>query len=192
VTQPPTPTAGLLLAAGAGTRLGTPKALVPGLLDRGVALLRDAGLDPVLVVLGAAVVEVPDAQVVVAPDWEEGLSASLRAGLAALEATAAQACVVALVDQPVVGVEAVRRLVAVPPGTEAAVATYAGQQRNPVLLARAVWAEVAAAARGDSGARSWLRSHPERVVQVPCDGTGSPDDVDTPADAQRLLPGHPG
>lgn len=179
--------AGLLLAAGAGSRLGTPKALVEldgePLLRRGIRVLRDGGCDPVLVVLGAAVVEIADAEVVVAEDWAEGLSASLRAGLAALPATV-DAVVVALVDQPQVGSGAVRRLVAAT-GGDAAVATYAGEPRNPVLLRRAAWAEVAAAAIGDSGARGWLRAHPDRVVHVPCDGTGSADDVDTPDDLAR-------
>lgn len=179
--------AGLLLAAGAGSRLGTPKALVEvdgePLVRMGIRLLRAGGCDPVLVVLGAAVVEVEDAHVVVAEDWAEGLSASLRAGLAALPPTV-DAVVVALVDQPQVGPDAVRRLVGATGGA-AAVASYGGEPRNPVLLRREVWAEVAAAAVGDSGAKAWLRTHPERVVLVPCDDTGSADDVDTPEDLAR-------
>ena len=179
--------AGLLLAAGAGSRLGTPKALVSldgePLLRKGVRLLRDGGCDPVLVVLGAALVEVEDAEVVVADDWAEGLSASLRAGLEALPADV-DAVVVALVDQPQVGSDAVRLLVGATDG-DAVVATYGGEPRNPVLLRRAVWDEVAAAAVGDSGARAWLRAHPDRVVHVACDATGSADDVDTPDDLAR-------
>jgi CTP:molybdopterin cytidylyltransferase MocA len=187
-------TAGLLLAAGAGRRFGQPKALVrfgtETLVERGVRLLRNGGCDPVVVVLGAAVDEVrplvAGCRVVVADDWAEGMAASLRAGLGALEQTDAQACVVALVDQPLVGVDAVRRLRAVDPAG-AAVATYGGTARNPVLLARAVWPDVAAAAVGDSGARAWLRAHPDRVVTVRCDDTGSPADVDTPADLALLV-----
>lgn len=177
--------AGLLLAAGSGSRLGTPKALVEldgsTLLERGVALLRKGGCDPVVVVLGAAVVPVEGAQVVVAPDWADGMSASLRAGLAALDA---DACVVALVDQPLVGAQAVRRLVAAADTAEAAVATYGGAQRNPVLLGRSVWPELDLA--GDTGARDWLRAHPDRVVLVPCDDTGSPFDIDTPEELELL------
>lgn len=194
-------TAGLLLAAGAGRRFGRPKALVvfdgSTLLERGVRLLCDGGCDPVVVVVGAAAEQVrllvpPGARTVTADDWAEGMAASLRTGLRALHDTDADAVVVALVDQPCVGVEAVRRLVAAS-GTQAAVATYAGQARNPVRLDRSVWDDVAAGAVGDTGARRWLREHPELVARVPCDDTGSPFDVDTPADlallASRRRPG---
>lgn len=182
--------AGLLLAAGGGSRLGRPKAPVEydgePLAVRGVRLLRAGGCDPVVVVLGPAVVPV-DAAVVVNPDWGTGLSSSLRAGLAALADTDAAAAVVALADQPLIGAAAVSRLVAAwQGGAVAAVATYAGAHRNPVLLDRSVWVAVADAAVGDAGARPWLRAHPERVTGVPCDDTGSPYDVDTPADLAGL------
>jgi CTP:molybdopterin cytidylyltransferase MocA len=186
-------TAGLLLAAGAGRRFGGPKALAvlggEHLVQRGVRLLRDGGCAPVVAVLGAQADDVRaivcDADVVVAPDWAEGMGASLRVGLAALRGTGAEACVVALVDQPLVTAEAVRRLLSVRPA-DAAVATYGGRPRNPVLLTEAVWHDVAALAVGDVGARAWIRAHPGRVVEVPCDDTGSPTDVDT-ADDLALL-----
>lgn len=185
--------AGLLLAAGAGSRFGGPKALVPFegelLVTRGQRLLREGGCDPVLAVLGAAAeqVRVHATDAVVAQDWATGMGASLRAGLAALADRACDAVVVALADQPRIGAEAVRRLLeAHVAGAEAAVATYGGKTRNPVLLARSTWPEVAALAEGDTGARPWLRAHPHMVVAVPCDGTGTPDDVDTPADLAAL------
>lgn len=185
--------AGLLLAAGSGSRFGGPKALVRwegrSLLERGVALLTDGGCDPVVVVLGASAEAARplagDSIVVVATDWADGMGASLRAGLAALAATPAEACVVALVDQPLVGALAVRRLVELTDIT-AAVSTYGGKPRNPVRLARSVWTDVAALAVGDRGARPWLRAHPDLVLLVPCDDTGSADDLDTPEDLERL------
>jgi CTP:molybdopterin cytidylyltransferase MocA len=186
-----TATAGLLLAAGAGTRLGGPKALIGmegrTLVERGVDLLRAGGCDPVLVVLGAAADRIRplvEAEVAVADEWREGMGASLRAGLQALLATDATACVVALVDQPLIGAEAVRRLIRA--GGSAAAASYDGALRNPVLLAREVWADVASLAVGDVGARAWLRANPSRVTAVPCGDTGRPDDVDTAEDLERI------
>ncbi|HWC34013.1 MAG TPA: nucleotidyltransferase family protein [Mycobacteriales bacterium] len=184
---------GVVLAAGAGRRFGGPKALVELdnelLVERAARLLREGGCAEVAVVLGASADAVrqtatlPGARLVVAQDWEQGQAASLRAGLEAAASTDADAVVVALVDQPWVGAEAVARLIAAgQSGAEAAVATYDGQPRNPVLLARPVWAEVADAAAGDVGARAWLRANPARVVAVGCDGTGDPRDVDAPED----------
>jgi CTP:molybdopterin cytidylyltransferase MocA len=189
--------AGLVLAAGEGRRFGGPKALVrldgELLVERAARVLREGGCDPVLVVLGAAADDVragahlSGGEVVVAAGWREGMGASLRAGLAALEPRPAQAVVVALADQPRVGAEAVRRLRAAWAGSaRAAVATYSGQPRNPVLLDRSTWAGVAAAAVGDVGARGWLAAHPGDVVTVACDDTGSPADVDTAEDLAAL------
>jgi CTP:molybdopterin cytidylyltransferase MocA len=184
---------GLVLAAGAGRRFGGPKALaeLDGelLVDRAVRLLTAGGCDEVVVVLGASAEEVRvhmhllGTRPVVAHDWEQGQGASLNAGLTDIAATDADAVIVALVDQPWVGAAAVRRLrEAGESGAVAAVATYDGQPRNPVLLARAIWEAVAASAVGDVGARAWLRANPEQVVAVPCDGTGDPRDIDVPDD----------
>jgi CTP:molybdopterin cytidylyltransferase MocA len=182
--------AGVLLAAGAGKRLGTPKALVElggrRLVDRGVDLLRGGGTAPVLVVTGAAPVSVPDVILVPNPDWPSGMGSSLAAGLRAVPPECA-AAVIALVDQPLVGAGAVRRLLSAHrAGAELAVATYDGRPRNPVLLARSHWAGVIAAADGDVGARPYLRAHPGLVTLVECADVGAPDDVDTPEDLARV------
>jgi CTP:molybdopterin cytidylyltransferase MocA len=184
--------AGILLAAGEGSRLGQPKALVElggqTLAERGVALLRDGGADPVVVVTGAAPVDIEGVRIVHNPQWRSGMGSSLVAGLQALEhQPTAGAAVIALADQPLVGAEAVRRLVAAyRDGAGVAVAAYAGKPRNPVLIAREHWAAVAGLAAGDTGARPFLRAHPELVTLVECGDTGSPDDVDTPADLARV------
>lgn len=188
--------AGLVLAAGGGSRLGRPKALVELdgrlLITRAVDLMAEAQLDPRVVVLGAAADEVRDTadlaglDVVDNPDWEEGMAGSLRTGLAAL-AGRADAVVILLVDQPFVGAEAVRRLVAAwEDGAAAAVATYDGEPRNPVLFDVGLWPAIARSAEGDVGARSFLRSHPDVVTHVPCDDTGSADDIDTAEDLARV------
>ena len=183
--------AGILLAAGQGSRLGRPKALVEiggeSLARRGVALLRDGGAAPIVVVTGAIAVDLPGVLAVHNPDWRTGMGSSLAAGLATVPEPCT-AAVIALVDQPLIGPDAVRRLIAAhAAGASVAVAAYQGAPRNPVLLAREHWAAVAAlAAGGDAGARPFLRAHPELVTLVECGDTGRPDDLDTRSDLDRL------
>lgn len=179
--------AGLVLAAGAGRRFGSPKALAVldgvRLVDRAVGVLTDGGCSQVLVVSGAAALRVAGAAVVDNPHWDTGMGSSLRIGLAALRA---DATVVLLVDTPWVGPDAVRRLVAAHArGAVVAQATYAGLPGHPVLLSRSVWPDVSALALGDQGARAFLRAHPDLVTPVDCDGTGDPRDVDVPEDLTR-------
>ena len=82
-------TAGLVLAAGAGTRYGQPKASVTvdgeRLVDRAVRVLHEGGCDPVLVVLGAWVGPVEGADIVLNSAWPEGMGSSLRSGLQSLD-----------------------------------------------------------------------------------------------------------
>jgi nicotine blue oxidoreductase len=188
--------AGLLLAAGGGSRFGGPKALAvlngQLLVERGIRLLAEGGCDPIHVVLGAGIAEVRSradltpATVVENPAWAEGLSTSLRAGLQSLPAVVS-AVVIALADQPRLSPAAVRRVQrAFLEGASVATATYAGRPGHPVLLGRTTWEGVASMATGDEGARAYLRAHPSLVVHVPCDDLGSPVDVDRPADLAAL------
>jgi CTP:molybdopterin cytidylyltransferase MocA len=183
--------AGVLLAAGNGSRLGQPKATVGldgrTLAERGVELLRDGGAGPVIVVTGAVPVEIPGVLTVHNPDWMTGMGSSLAAGLRALSSADIEAAVIALADQPLVGAGAVRRLIgAYSGGATVAVAAYDGKPRNPVLIARAHWPAVIELATGDSGARPFLRARPDLVTLIECADTGSPDDVDTPEDLARV------
>ena len=173
-----------------GSRLGRPKALVElggsRLVDRGIGLLQAGGAGPLVVVTGAAPLTLPGVITVHNPDWASGMGSSLAVGLRAVPDGCA-AAVVALVDQPLIGAAAVRRLIAAhAAGATVAVAAYHGQPRNPVLLARAHWPEVISLAAGDVGARPFLRAHPDLVTLVECADTGQPDDLDTPADLARL------
>jgi len=193
-----------LLAAGEGSRFGQPKALVKlngqTLAERGVGLLRAGGADPILVVTGAVSLELDGTMTVDNPQWRTGMGSSLRAALQALTEAGPGpetgpeigAVVVALADQPLVGAEAVARLIAAyRGGASVAVAAYDGQPRNPVLLAREHWPEVIATATGDQGARTFLRTRPELVTLVECGDTGRPDDIDTPADLARIITAGP-
>ena len=190
----------MLLAAGQGSRFGRPKALVEldgqTLAERGIGMLRAGGADPLLIVTGAAEVELsPDhrARTVYNDQWRTGMGSSLRAGLRALPDPDVGAVVVALADQPLVGADAVTRLIAAyRGGASVAVAAYDGRPRNPVLLAREHWPEVIAMAIGDQGARGFLRARPDLVTLVECGDTGHPDDIDTPADLEHIAVRKPG
>ncbi len=186
----------VLLAAGSGSRFGGGKLLAPyrerPLIEAALANLVEAPVDEAVVVVGndaeklRAVCEPYGVRVVENPDWEEGQSTSVRAGLLTL-GPEVRAAVVLLADQPLVGPGAVGRLVAAfEGGAEVAVATYGGERRNPVLFSREVWPLLMTELSGDEGARSFLRRHPELVTRVPCDGVGDPADVDTAEDLLRL------
>ena len=153
-------------------------------------MLRAGGASPVLVVTGAVAVEIPGIQTVHNEQYRTGMGSSLRVALQSLSAPPAPdtgAVVVALADQPLIGAEAVARLIAAyRAGAGVAVAAYQGRPRNPVLLAREHWPEVIALATGDQGARAFLRSRPELVTLVECGDTGRPDDIDTAADLERI------
>ncbi|WP_202421656.1 nucleotidyltransferase family protein [Nocardiopsis alba] len=184
------PVAGLLLAAGSGSRLGRPKALVElggeRLVDRGVRMLAAGGCSPVLVVLGAADTRVEGALTVHNTDWSSGMGSSVRAGIDALP-DSVDAVLVALADQPLVTPAAVRRLVeAYEQGARAAVATYNGNPRNPVLLGREHWSTVYSMAERDVGARPFLRAYSHLVTSVSCDDIASPEDIDTAEDLARM------
>jgi nicotine blue oxidoreductase len=184
--------AGLVLAAGEGSRFGAPKALVEidgeRLVDRAARILRGGGCEAVYVVCGAVTVEVPGATTVANDDWRTGMASSLRTGLAALPESA-DAVVISLVDQPGIGADVVARLVRrLDEGHQLVVATYDGEPRNPVGLARPLWAAATASVVGDEGLRVFIRDHPDRVDAVECADIADPADIDTPADLDAVRP----
>jgi len=180
---------GVLLAAGAGRRMGMPKALVhdqagESWLLRCVEALREGGCDDVTVVLGAAadraltLLDGARVDVVVAADWAEGMGASLRAGLGSL-GPGAEAALVTLVDLPDVGADVVRRVAAAADGPGVlARATYGGVPGHPVLLGRDHWVGVRESATGDRGARDYLAGR--EVTLVECGDLATGRDRDTP------------
>ena len=169
--------AGVLLAAGAGSRYGMPQVLAEQgrWLGAAVAALDGGGCADIVVVLGAAVVEVPaPARAVLAEDWRDGLSASLRAGIAAVDA---DLVVLTLVDTPDVGADAVRRVLAAASQTGLARAVYAGRPGHPVVIARRYWADLLATVHGDTGAGPFLRARTD-VVDVECGDLATGIDID--------------
>jgi CTP:molybdopterin cytidylyltransferase MocA len=166
----------VVLAAGAATRFGSSKQrlLLPRVLER---LLRSS-VDEIVVVGGAYTLEAPAARVVECPEWERGMGASLRCGLASLSAET-EAAVVVLADGPNLAPEAVERVVAAwrAGAGEVVAASYEGERGHPVVLARSTWGRVP-----DEG----MRGLPAALI--PCDDVGSPGDVDSADDIRRLRP----
>jgi len=170
--------AGVLLAAGAGTRYGMPKVLAEQgeWLRLAVEALRNGGCDDVVVVLGAAVVDVPEpARTVIATDWADGMSASVRSGLAAI--VGADLAVLHTVDTPDVGADVVRRVLAAAGTSGLARAAYTGRPGHPVVIATGFWKALVADLHGDEGARRFLSGRTD-VVTVECGDLASGEDVD--------------
>ena len=191
-------TVGLVLAAGAGRRMGGPKALVrlveggPTLVETAVARVLEGGCDRVVVVVGAAadevsaVVAASGVDVVTASGWVEGMGASVRAGLAHVGEGADDLALVSLVDLPDVTAAVHRRVLAAAAheGRAALVrAAYDGVPGHPVVIGRDHWAAVAERARGDRGARDHLLATPHRLVE--CGDLAGGRDVDTVEDLGR-------
>lgn len=189
--------AALILAAGGGSRMGRPKALLEFrgrlLVERALDAALAGGCAQALVVLGAAADQVRRradlraALTVVNDGWRDGMGSSLRAGLAGLGAPGAgpaiDAAVVLLVDQPLIGADAVRAVLgAWSGGARLAAASYGGRRGHPVLLGREHWAGAARLAAGDVGARPYLAARAAHLVLVPCDTLADPRDLDLPAD----------
>jgi molybdenum cofactor cytidylyltransferase/nicotine blue oxidoreductase len=169
--------------------MGRPKALVrdadgTSWLQRAVEVLLDGGCNGVTVVLGAGADEAVSlldglgVDVVVAHDWNTGMSASLRSGLESLTGSDAEAAVVSLVDLPDLTAAVVRRVLSEREGDEAlARASYHGRPGHPVVLGRAHWQRVAGAVHGDAGARDYLAS--QDTVLVECGDLASGVDIDS-------------
>ncbi len=185
----------ILLAAGSGTRLGRPKALLDVRGRSAVAhvseVLRMGGAGPVIAVTGAAAAHVePEAQrggarAVHCAGWEGGRTASLQAGLAAVP-DGAPAVLVALVDMPLVTTGTVGALISAwtcaPDGTEVIVPSHEGRRGHPIVLARSLFPALAALGP-DTPLRDALRTARRLVVDV--DDPGVLVDLDTPEDLAR-------
>ncbi|WP_052129284.1 nucleotidyltransferase family protein [Clavibacter michiganensis] len=187
--------AGVVLAAGAGTRFGGPKALATHpdgtpWLATAIRALADAGCSPVLVVLGAradeaaallaALPEPAPARLVRADDWADGMSASLRAALRAAAAVDPPPVALAVVpvDVPDLDAATVRRVLDAGPVDPSTLrqAAFRGRPGHPALLGRDHWDPLAAAVQGDAGARGYLASRDALLVEAADLSTGA--DVD--------------
>lgn len=181
---------GIVLAAGAGSRYGQPKIFARDAggvlwLERVVGALREGGCREVLVVIGAeseraraVVVALDGVSPVVAADWDLGLSASVRAGLAAAANTDADSAVIVPVDVPWMPASVVARVLEAAPGAASLVrATYDGRPGHPVAIGRDHWELAAASVHGDSGANRYLTQHGAAAIE--CTDLWDGADIDT-------------
>lgn len=187
--------AAVILAAGTSTRMGRPKPLLHlrgrPLLDYALDAVREASVAQTVVVLGAAAeriraaVPMADVEVVHNPEYEVGLSTSLRAGVAA--ARDADAFLFVLGDQPFVSSQTIDRIVRSweSGGTGILIPTFRGRRGNPVLVDRSIAREVETL-RGDAGFRSLFAEHAADVREIPVDDPGVLVDLDTPEQVEAL------
>lgn len=185
---------GILLAAGGSRRFGSQKLVTPvygsPLIRHGATLLGQT-TDHVVAVIGSDALVVraalagTGAEIIENPEWREGLSTSLRRGVASVSPLA-EAVVVALGDQPDVRPDIVRSLIDVwrQTGHLIVTARYRGVRAPPVLLSRPVFRDVAALV-GDVGAKAIMDRHPDSVGYVDVDAD-APKDVDSPGDLDAL------
>jgi molybdenum cofactor cytidylyltransferase len=189
----------ILLAAGQATRFGRCKQLTPiggqPLLGHVLGTLRRSRIDAIVVVLGAYADEIREqvdlagVQVVLNPDFAEGMSSSIQAGLRALPA-AAEAAMIVLADQPLVTTATLDTLIAAyrRAGGQVTLPTYHGLRGNPVIVDRALFPEVMEL-RGDTGCRALFGDHADSLVKVPVDDRGVVTDVDRPEDLAGNIAG---
>lgn len=179
----------VVLAAGAGRRMGTNKLSEPlsgrPVIRHVVEALAAAGLPPPVVVLGHApeavrgALEGLDVAFVEAPDHADGMGRSLAAGIAALpmESVAALVC---LGDMPFIAPELLREIVSHAHAQAIVAPVHAGQRGHPVLWGSAFFPELRAL-QGDEGARRLFSVHADAVRLVPWDDDAIHVDIDTPA-----------
>ena len=194
--------AAVVLAAGFSSRMGRPKALLRAgasggtFLDRIVGTLGAAGLEKMVVVLGADAPRIRAAiaaahlpvEIVENPDPMRGQLSSLHAALAALDGAGVEAMLVTPVDQPLVTAATVSRLVSAYRETRAPVVRPRRGDRHghPVIFDRALFEELRHADLS-RGARDVIALHREAVVDVEVEDEGAFVDIDTPEQYERAF-----
>ncbi len=179
--------AGVLLAAGTGSRFSGPKHKLltdlhgEPLVTHAARSMTQSTMDGYAVVTGAvelnkALDQFSELRVIENPQFDQGIATSLSAATAWAVANDFEALVVGLGDQP--GVLSSAWTLLAQTRSPIAVATYDGKLGNPVRLEKSVWGSVPST--GDEGARVLVRARPDLVEQVACEG--SSDDVDTVED----------
>lgn len=185
----------LIMAAGGSRRLDSPKQLLKWgddfLVNHVVNTAIQAGVGPIKLVLGCRAEEIrgvlsqKEINVLINPDWQNGMSSSIKAGIASLDEDV-DAALIMLVDQPFVSIDLLR-LLAVKIGEkeiEIAAPRVAGQQCNPVAFKRCLFLEMMKIS-GDCGAKAMLKG--QRVGWVDWPDERLALDIDSLEDYQIAL-----
>jgi molybdenum cofactor cytidylyltransferase len=188
---------GIILAAGKAERMDKAKQLLP---FRGTTILGqvsknalDSSLHEIIVVLGYAaekirqVTDFGHAQIVINPDYADGQSASLKAGLSGISDESVAALFL-LGDQPLIGADVIDAILEVYRNAPAPIVipTYSGTRGNPVLIDRALFPRIKSL-RGDVGARFLFDEYADQLLEIEMGDEYLAFDVDTPDDYARLI-----
>jgi molybdenum cofactor cytidylyltransferase len=188
--------AAIVLAAGASTRYGQPKQLLPvgskTMLRHVVDVVLASPVDQTIVVLGhrageiGATLKDTPVEIVTNDEWEAGLSASVQAGLGAVRPDV-QAALFILADQPAITPEIIAALLERyrETGAPIVVPTYRGKRGNPALFDRSLFAGLMKV-RNDQGGRRLINMYGERTERVEVGSEAVLIDVDTEEDYKRF------
>ncbi|HEV3215828.1 MAG TPA: nucleotidyltransferase family protein [Vicinamibacterales bacterium] len=192
---------GIILAAGKSSRMGRTKALLPistneTFLDRVMRTLRDAGVEEIVVVVGADAAAVREAversktraRVVENPDYEQGQLSSLVAGLKTIDRPGVTAALFTLIDVPLVSPATVRTLLQEFRAGSALVVRPAskGRHGHPVIFDRALFDEFRNGNPAE-GAKGVIRAYSAEQLNLEVDDEGAFTDIDTVEDYKRLI-----
>jgi len=190
--------AAVILSAGASSRMGRPKALLPyregTFLEHLIEVTRHPRIGVTRVVLGAGaevirtIAKLDPSVVVINPGWEEGQLSSVNAGLRSLVGVDADGIVLCPVDHPLVSARLVSELVErfYENNKAIVVPTYGGRRGHPVIFSNELFGELLAAPT-DKGARAVVWAHAADILEVPTDEEGVVLNINDPDMLKRTI-----
>jgi molybdenum cofactor cytidylyltransferase len=190
--------AAVILSAGASSRMGSPKALLPyregTFLQHLIEITSDPRIGVRRVVLGARAevirkgAKLDPSIIVLNPEWEKGQLSSVRAGLRSLEKIQIDGMILCPVDHPLVSTRLVSDLVQRFYESKKAIVlpTYNGRRGHPVIFSKALFGELLAAPE-EKGARAVVWAHAGEVLEVPTDEEGVILNINDPDMLQRAM-----